>query len=538
MNMTKSHISWISSIVPLVAVVAAPLSSPLCALLGRRVTMMSACIPMCVGWLIITYATNANMILIGRAMCAAVSAISLPAAYTYVAEIASTRNRGFLGSLLSVGWTFGLVLSYTLGSVLEWNWLALTSSVVSIVQFIVLSAATPSPRWLLTRKRTEEAKDALTFFRGEMSKHVECELKDCEHQINEGNHASFWQRIRMMVTSGGNRKSISICLGIYFFAVGTGFIVVNYHAKMLLVQGKVTDTMDANLGTIIIGLCQMGGNIISAFIVDRVGRKNLLYISSTFVCLSQAGIGTYFYLEMVGNKSGSGSMEEYRLVPLILLLIFVVFLPIGWGSVTYILVAELVPTTIRTETIVLCNAWEQLLQFLVLRLHSSVCSRFGPSYLHWGFAILTSFAGIFAWVIVPETSNRSLEDIEVFFTHLRREAMDMIGDRAACREPIKEQPFVRIKLSKEEKTKQIDSRKLANINECKKINLEEEIDKQVKHKQKYGGKNVQFTDINLNDCEEDIDDRGNEVNSNNSTDNESENDGYFQNMIHESKSRK
>ena len=86
----------------------------------------------------------------------------------------------------------------------------------------------------------------------------------------------------MMVTSSGNRKSIAICLGIYFFTVGTGFIVVNYHAKMLLVEAKVTDTMDANLGTIIIGLCQMAGNIISAFIVDRVGRKNLLYISSTF----------------------------------------------------------------------------------------------------------------------------------------------------------------------------------------------------------------------------------------------------------------
>merc|ERR1719414_2361057 len=161
MSMTKSHISWISSIVPLVAVVAAPISSPMCALLGRRVTMMSACIPMCLGWLIITYATNSNMILVGRAICAAVSAISLPAAYTYVAEIASTRNRGFLGSLLSVGWTLGLVL--------EWNWLALTSSVVSIVQFIVLSVATPSPRWLITRNRSEEAKIALTFFRGEMS---------------------------------------------------------------------------------------------------------------------------------------------------------------------------------------------------------------------------------------------------------------------------------------------------------------------------------------------------------------------------------
>jgi hypothetical protein len=342
----------------------------------------------------------------------------------------------------------------------------------------------------------------------------------------------------MMVTSNGNRKSIAICLGIYFFTVGTGFIVVNYHAKMLLVEAKVTDTMDANLGTIVIGLCQMAGNIISAFIVDRVGRKNLLYISSIFVCLSQAGIGTYFYLEMVGNKSESGSMEEYRLVPLILLLIFVVFLPIGWGSVTYILVAELVPTTIRTETIVLCNAWEQLLQFLVLRLHSSVCSRFGPSYLHWGFAILTSIAGIFTWAIVPETSNRSLEDIEVFFTHLRREAMDMVGDRAACREPVKEQPFLRIKLSKEEKSKGTDGKEPEKRKECKTIDLVEEIDQQIKLKGKYEGKKIQFTDIDLNDCAEDINGFTNETYENNSSDNESENREYFENMIQESKSRK
>merc|ERR1719266_1718830 len=502
MNITKSHINWISSIVPLAAVIAAPLSSPMCALLGRRITMMSTCIPMCLGWLIITYATNPNMILIGRAICAAVSAISLPAAYTYVAEIASTKNRGFLGSLLSVGWTFGLVLSYTLGSVLKWNWLALTSSVVSIVQFIVLSAATPSPRWLLTRKRTEEAKDALTFFRGEMSKHVECEFKDCGHQINEGNHASFWQRIRMMVTSQGNRKSIMICIGIYFFTVGTGFIVVNYHAKMLLVQGKVTDTMDANLGTIIIGLCQMGGNIISAFIVDRVGRRSLLYISSVFVCLSQAGIGTYFYFEMAVDHT-EDVMEQYRLVPLVMLLIFVVFLPIGWGSVTYILVAELVPTTIRTETVILCNVWEQLLQFSVLRLHDSICSQFGPYHLHWGSAVLTCIGIVFTKFIVPETSNRSLEEIETFFTHLRREAMDMIGDRAACREPVNKEPFVRIRLSRETKEGYLEKGKSDTNGKCKiagTIDLDKEIAEQVDRKRKLAGNShMEFTDIDLRD---------------------------------------
>jgi len=77
--------------------------------LGRRKTMMASCMPLCAGWLLITYAHGAEMILAGRALCGAASAVALPAAYTYVAEIASGSTRGFLGSLMSVGWSFGLV---------------------------------------------------------------------------------------------------------------------------------------------------------------------------------------------------------------------------------------------------------------------------------------------------------------------------------------------------------------------------------------------------------------------------------------------
>ena len=109
----------------------------------------------------------------------------------------------------------------------------------------------------------------------------------------------------------------------------------------------------------------------------------------------------------------------FRWIPLVLLLIFVVFLPLGWGSVTYILVSEIVPTSVRTEVAVLCNSWEQLLQFGVLQLHSVVCGKYGPQYLHWGFALTSAMGAIFVWIFVPETSGKTLEEIETFFTHLR-----------------------------------------------------------------------------------------------------------------------
>ena len=87
--------------------------------------------------------------------------------------------------------------------------------------------------------------------------------------------------------------------------------MVNYHAKLLLVQARVTEAMDPNVGTILIGLCQMGGNLIGASVVDRIGRKTLLYISSTFLAISQAGLGTYFYFELNSDEAAK-ILENYR----------------------------------------------------------------------------------------------------------------------------------------------------------------------------------------------------------------------------------
>lgn len=121
-----------------------------------------------------------------------------------------------------------------------------------------------------------------------------------------------------MVGSSGVRKAVMICLVAFVFTVTTGFSVVNYHAKVLLVQAKVTDAMDPNVGTILIGLCQMGGNLVGAFLVDKVGRKTLLYISSTFLALAQAGLGTYFYFELTSPDSAS-VLGNFRSVVVVLI---------------------------------------------------------------------------------------------------------------------------------------------------------------------------------------------------------------------------
>ena len=63
----------------------------------------------------------------------------------------------------------------------------------------------------------------------------------------------------------------------------------------------------------------MAGNLCGAFVVDRVGRKTLLYISSAFLSVAQAGLGTYFYFELVATNSGDSVLDNYRQVGIFLL---------------------------------------------------------------------------------------------------------------------------------------------------------------------------------------------------------------------------
>ncbi|CAB4061126.1 unnamed protein product [Lepeophtheirus salmonis] len=363
-HITEQYESWISCIVPLTAVLSSPLSSPLCAFIGRRYTMMAMCLPMSAGWFIITYATDANMILAGRGITGAASAIAIPAAYTYTAEISSSRNRGLFGSILSIGWCFGIVLSYSMGSILSWNWLALSSSIVPLIQFIVFWNGAFSPRWLVTRKRLDEAKESLAFFRGGWNKFVDCELKDMVHQFENGDQKTHLARLKMLFKPG-IRKAVFFCMTLKFFNMMTGY--------------------------------------------------------SSKSCYNH-------------SWTMRNDLHDYRWLPMVTLLTFAIFFPIGWGSVTYVMVAEMVPTSIRPETSVIGACWEQLLAFSILKIHNIACSLHGPEYLHWASSVLIFIGGMFVIIFLPETAQKSLEEIEIFFVHLHREVVDMIGERNDCKD--------------------------------------------------------------------------------------------------------
>ncbi len=149
---------------------------------------------------------------------------------------------------------------------------------------------------------------------------MESELEAYSSQSGlEHKSQSFSLKIRQIFYAGPIRNSIILCLALYFVTIFTGFSVITYHAKVILLHAKValriiypfysdsnlirlwnqvSSAVDPNVACIIVGSFKVVGNVISALIIDKVGRKILLYISSLLVCSVHVAVGTYFYLQI------------------------------------------------------------------------------------------------------------------------------------------------------------------------------------------------------------------------------------------------
>ena len=100
----------------------------------------------------------------------------------------------------------------------------------------------------------------------------------------------------MELFSKSHLPKLATCLSSSFFLMMTGYSIVNFHMKSLLLRGGATSHPD--LCTVVAGLVQVLSNMVSAALVDRLGRRLLLAVSGGAIALVQAGLAVVFYLQV------------------------------------------------------------------------------------------------------------------------------------------------------------------------------------------------------------------------------------------------
>ncbi|XP_067206047.1 facilitated trehalose transporter Tret1 isoform X2 [Linepithema humile] len=406
-EVSKQMGMWIGSLMPLSALFGGIAGGPCIEYIGRRNTILATAFPFIGAWLLIALAENVPMVLVGRALCGfgvGVASLALP---VYLGETIQTEVRGTLGLMPTAFGNTGILLCFTLGMYLDWRNLALVGASLPIPFLILMFMIPETPRWYISKGKTKKSRKALQWLRGketditeELSMieklHMESERNDSQGTISE-------------LMKRNNLKPLLISLGLMLFQQMSGINAVIFYTVQIFQDAG--STIDENLSTIIIGIVNFISTFVAASVIDKLGRKMLLYISGVSMAVTLFALGGFFYVKSMGMD-----VTSFGWLPLVSLIVYVVGFSLGFGPIPWLMMGEILPAKIRGSAASIATGFNWMCTFIVTKTFEDVIALIGAHGTFWLFGSIIAVGFVFVVVSVPETSGRSLEEIEKRFT--------------------------------------------------------------------------------------------------------------------------
>ncbi|EAA44045.3 AGAP005563-PA [Anopheles gambiae str. PEST] len=402
-EVTDQSGSWVGGIMPLAGLAGGILGGPMIEYLGRKNTILATATPFIISWLLIGCATHVAMVLVGRALsglCVGIASLSLP---VYLGETVQPEVRGTLGLLPTAFGNIGILLCFVAGKYLDWSGLAFLGAALPIPFLLLMFLIPETPRWYVSRNREDRARKALQWLRGRKAD-VEPELKGISksHQDAE-RHASSSAMLDLL--NKANLKPLLISLGLMFFQQLSGINAVIFYTVQIFQSAG--STIDEKLCTIIVGVVNFIATFIATVLIDRLGRKILLYISDVAMIITLMTLGTFFYM-----KNNGDDVSEIGWLPLAAFVVFVVGFSLGFGPIPWLMMGEILPGKIRGSAASVATAFNWSCTFVVTKTFADITASIGNHGAFWMFGSICIVGLLFVIVYVPETQGKSLEDIE------------------------------------------------------------------------------------------------------------------------------
>ncbi len=321
----------------------------------------------------------------------------------YIAELSPPQSRGALVSLNQVAILVGMVISYLVNA---WvgrlggnEWLAtagwrvmLGAEAAPALLFLTLSMRIPeSPRWLLKRERTDDARRVLDRLHGETV--ARKELEEIREAIahEQGTVAELFEP--------GRRGTVVMAMVLALFQAITGINIVMYYAPTIFASAGI-GTGRALEQSVIIGLVMLAFTLVSMLLVDRLGRRPIMLLAAAGMGLSLTLLGVMF--------TAGGSTAAWSLT---WILTYVSSFSVGMGGIYWVVVSEIFPTRVRGAAMSLSVVFLWGGNYLVSQFFPAMLAAL-HSRVFFVFALMCALCLAFIWKFVPETRGRTLEEIE------------------------------------------------------------------------------------------------------------------------------
>ena len=369
--------------------------------IGRRATLVWASVVFIAGSLLAPLAPNAITLIIARVIIGAGIGFTSVTAPVYVSELAPPQSRGMLIGLYQLALTIGIALADLIGYCLApyeaWRWM-FGLAVVPTVLFLVLIITVPeSPRWLYAHGRAGEAESVLrSYTDAEGAKVLLNDIIDGLKTPIEQRWSALW--------SPAVRGSLFIACGFTVLQQVTGINTIIYYGPQIFELAGFSTHANAILATFVIALMNVAATIVGILLVDRVGRKPLLYVGVTGMTLSLFALAWGFqHRATLGSTLGIIAVSS--------LLTYIACFAFSMGAIAWILVSEVFPLRVRGRGVAAATLGSGVSNFLVSQTFLSVIHSVGDAATFAIFGFLSIVTLIFIRFAVPETAGCDLESI-------------------------------------------------------------------------------------------------------------------------------
>jgi MFS transporter, SP family, galactose:H+ symporter len=402
----------VTSWVTLGALAGALIAGTLADKIGRKRVAIMAGFLFSAGAVIEAVSHSAGVLTFGRVVTGLGVGFASTVAPLYAAEMAPKRLRGRFVSTYQLAITVGIFFAYLADDALtsgdRWRAMfaiAFVPGVLLIVGFLIMPE---SARWLLKMGRHDAGRESVRKIQGDeaadrLVAHAEAELAD---EAREG-EAGFRE-----VFSKGLRRPLLVGLGLAVAQQVTGINAIIYYANEIFARaGFTTEHAQAKATLYAVGLVNVLATLIAVAWIDRFGRKPLLYtgLVGMFVALTAVGVA---FATFETNAAGSTSTTVGGIVTVLALVVFIASFAFSLGPVVWTLIAEIYPNRVRGRAVAVATAANWFAAFLVTEFFLSVVNAIGESTTFFVFAALCVVTYVFVFRYVPETKDRSLEEIQ------------------------------------------------------------------------------------------------------------------------------
>ena len=335
----------------------------------------------------------------------------------YISEVSPAKIRGTLVSLYQLAVTAGFLLAYLANWAIDagidpsaaadaglwsrmfnaeaWRGMLGSETLPALLFLFIIFFIPESPKWLIIKGKPSEATAVLSRILGSEDE-IGAEVEATRSSSGEDN--GKWSDL----LKPGILVAVLAGCAIAILGQFMGVNAVLYYGPKIFSEAGFDNPM---FSTVLVGLVNFATTVLAVFIIDRVGRKQLIYwgVSGMIICL--IAIGIYF---ATGGALGNGFMLAFFLA-------YVFCCAISISAIVFVLLSEMYPNSIRGRAMSLAG--------FMLWVGTYLVGQLTPVLLEWSqagtffiFAVMCVPYMLIMWKVIPETTGKTLEEIEEYWT--------------------------------------------------------------------------------------------------------------------------